>query len=144
MSEGVADPGVSFLEQLAEDVTVAGTIVNGVIRGREAVIAQIRATAQFYEDRVMLATFDHAEWKVDEYRATVAGRVIYGNAMMHRNAEGRYDRIVVNHRPLSAALTLSRLVGESEADRADRDLFFHPDGQTYQDLLAYAETHGES
>ena len=47
--------------------------------------------------------------------------------------------------PLSAALTVSRLLSEAlGADRdrdRDRDEFYHPDGQTHEDLIKYTETH---
>ncbi|MEU0093551.1 hypothetical protein [Kribbella sp. NPDC006257] len=47
--------------------------------------------------------------------------------------------------PLSAALTISRLLGESAIGRhRDPDEFYRPSEQSYEDLLAYADKQGDS
>ncbi|MET9482745.1 hypothetical protein [Streptomyces sp. NPDC006638] len=70
----------------------------------------------------------------------VGGRPIKATATMRRNAEGKIDAVVVNHRPLSAALTFSRLIAESPIGaQSHPDRFYRPEGQTYQDLLDYTD-----
>lgn len=131
----------SFRDNLAEDVTLEGAAMNGVLRGRDAVLAQLGVVIGFYRDRVDEFSFDHGDYHVEEYAAVVAGRPIKATATMHRNAEGKIDAVVVNHRPLSAALTFSRLIAESPIGAEwDVNRFCRPEGQTYQDLLDYTDT----
>ncbi|WP_066948675.1 hypothetical protein [Streptomyces lushanensis] len=130
----------SFKDNLAEDVTLEGAAMNGVLRGREAVLAQLGVVIGFYHDRVDEFSFDHGDYHVEEYAAVVAGRPIKATATMHRNAEGKIDAVVVNHRPLSAALTFSRLIAESPIGaEGDVNRFYRPERQTYQDLLDYTD-----
>jgi hypothetical protein len=49
--------------------------------------------------------------------------------------------IVVDHRPLPAALTVSRLIGEARAGERDPDAFYRPAGQTYDDPVGYSDRH---
>ncbi|RLP73339.1 hypothetical protein D9V32_14645 [Mycetocola tolaasinivorans] len=129
----------SFKDNLAEDVTLEGTVMNGVLTGRDAVLAQLAVVSQFYSERVDRFRFEHDDYLVEEYQAVVAGRPITATATMHRDASGRFDHVVVSHRPLSAALTFSRLIAESTLGSDTTNRFYRPEGQTYQDLLAYAD-----
>ncbi|MEA5363560.1 hypothetical protein VA596_28790 [Amycolatopsis sp., V23-08] len=128
-----------FLRDLAPDVLLAGSIMNGSLRGADAVTRQIRTVVGFYRDFTPRYRHDVGDRTVLEYTATVDGRPITGVGTFHRNEAGQVDEIVVNHRPLSALLTLSRLVGESMG--RDRDEFFHGEPQTHDDLVRYAEGH---
>jgi len=130
----------SFKDNLAEDVALEGPVMNGVLRGRDAVLAQLAVVSRFYRDRVDAYAFDHGDYHVEEYSAIVADRPIIATATMHRDADGKIDHVVVNHRPLSAALTFSRLIAESAIGAAAHpDRFYRPEGQTYRDLLAYTD-----
>ncbi|MER7245596.1 hypothetical protein [Kribbella sp. NPDC000426] len=130
----------SFKDNLAENVTLEGPVMNGVLHGREAVLAQLAVVSQFYRDRLELFSFDHGDYHVEEYSAVVAGRPLKATATMHRNSEGQIDSVVVSHRPLAAALTFSRLIAESTIGAAaDPHRFYRPEEQTYDDLLAYAD-----
>ncbi|GGJ92334.1 hypothetical protein GCM10011583_24790 [Streptomyces camponoticapitis] len=131
----------SFKDNLADDVTLEGVVMNGVLRDRDAVLAQLAVVSGFYRDRVDDFSFDAGDYHVEEYTAVVAGRPIKATATMHRNADGKIDAVVVNHRPLAAALTFSRLIAESPIGAEwDRNRFYRPEGQTYQDLLDYSDT----
>ncbi|GIG92985.1 hypothetical protein [Plantactinospora endophytica] len=130
----------SFRDNLAENVTLEGAVMNGVLTGRDAVLAQLAVVNEFYRDRVDIARFDQGEYVVEQYSATVAGRPVQAIALMHRDGDGRFDRVVVNHWPLSATLTFSRLLAESPIGQAeDPARFYRPDGQSYQDLLDYTD-----
>jgi hypothetical protein len=130
----------SIQGNLAEDVTFEGTAMNAVLRGREAVSDQLDVVIGFYEDKSESFSVDTGEYIVRENHATVDGRPIKAILVLHRNPEGQFDRVIVTHRPLSAALTFSRLVGESRIGaQSDPNRFYRPTGQTYQDLLDYAD-----
>ncbi|WP_329391518.1 hypothetical protein [Streptomyces sp. NBC_01716] len=96
---------VSFTDNLADDVTLEGAVMNGVLQGCDAVRAQLGVVSGFYRDRVDRFSFDADSYHVEEYTAVVDGRPIKATATMHRNEQGEVDAVVVNHRPLSAALT---------------------------------------
>jgi hypothetical protein len=130
-----------FLRNLAPDVVLAGAVMNGSLRGAEAVTAQIRTVVSLYKDYKLVYTGEFDDRRVQEYTAVVDGRPLNGVGTFHINGQGQVDEIVVNHRPLSAALTVSRLLGEKLGDGRERDEFYHPDAQTYDDLLAYADSH---
>jgi len=115
--------------------------MNGSLRGAEAVAAQIRTVVGFYRDFKSVYFGEFGDRRVNEYTAVVEGRPLTGVGTFHLNAQGQVDEIVVNHRPLSAALTVSRLLGESPSGQRHRDEFYHPDGQSHEDLLEYADTH---
>ncbi|GLY43409.1 hypothetical protein Amsp01_094320 [Amycolatopsis sp. NBRC 101858] len=131
-----------FLRDLAPDVLLAGSIMNGSLRGADAVAEQIRTVIGFYRDYTPRYRLEVGDRTVQEYTATVDGRPITGVGTFHVNEAGQVDEIVVNHRPLSALLTLSRLLGESAIGERARDEFFHADGQTHQDLLDHADKAG--
>lgn len=134
-----------FLENLAPDVVLAGAVMNGSLRGADAVRAQIRTVISFYRDFTTVYEGEFGDRRVSEYTAVVEGRPLAGVGTFHVNDKGQVDQIVVNHRPLSAALTVSRLLGEAISGRPgrDRDEFYRPDdGQTHEDLIAYIDNHG--
>ncbi len=143
-STPAARRGGSFLDNLAANATLECAVMNGTVHGRDAVIAQIKVVGAFYRDRQFTYSFDFEDHHVEEYTATVAGRPITATATMHYNDAGEIDQVVVNHRPLSAALTFSRLISESAiGEQTDPDRFYRPSGQTYDDLLRYTDRHDE-
>ncbi|GAA3567008.1 hypothetical protein [Kribbella ginsengisoli] len=143
MSIEVGDPW--FLQNLATDVVLEGVVMNGSVRGPERVTEQIRTVVGLYRDYTLLWSADLDDRRVQEYTAVVDGRPVTGVGTFHLNPEGQVDHIVVNHRPLSAALTVSRLLGESPlGQHRDPNEFYRPTGQSYEDLVAYAATHGSA
>lgn len=134
-----------FLENLAPDVTLSGVVMNGTVHGPERVRDQVRTVGSFYRDFTTVYELRLGDRAVHEYTATVEGRPVTGVGTFHLNDQGQVDEIVVNHRPLSAALTVSRLLGESPIGAVrDPDEFYRSAGQTYEDLLAYADKQGDS
>jgi hypothetical protein len=130
-----------FLKVLDPDVVLAAAVMNSSLRGAEAVAAQVRTVVSFYRDFKVVYSGEFGDRRINEYTAVVAGRPLTGIGTFHLNEKGLVDEIVINHRPLSAALTVSRLLGESESVQRHRDEFFHPDGQTHEDLLRYSDEH---
>lgn len=130
-----------FLRNLAPDVVLAGSVMNTSLRGAEAVAAQVRIVVGLYRDFTLVYEYSQGNRHVNEYTAVVEGRKLTGVGTFHVNDQGQVDEIVVNHRPLSAALTVSRLLGEALGETRDRDEFYRPDGQTHNDLVEYTEMH---
>ncbi|MFI5712270.1 hypothetical protein [Kribbella sp. NPDC051620] len=138
----MADPW--FLKILAPDVVLEGVVMNGRLQGADAVTEQIRTVVGLYVGYTPVYEFEAEGRRVTEYTATVDGRPVRGTGIVHVNDAGQVDQIVVNHRPLSAALTVSRLLGESPmGQRRDADEFYRPSDQSYEDLLAFTEKQGD-
>src|SRR4030088_967437 len=45
------------------------------------------------------------------------------SVLVHMNSDGQADSLLINHRPLGAALHFSRLMWEQVGDRYGKDLF---------------------
>lgn len=119
----MADPW--FFDKLAQDVRLSGTIINDTLHGVDAVKAQIRAVVGHYANMTYAFQRRFDDLLVEQYTATVAGRQLTGIGSFHFDENGQIDEILINHAPLAAALTLSRLVGESELGAATPERFYH-------------------
>jgi hypothetical protein len=111
-----ADYYPAWLDNLADDVTVEGTLLDGVVQGGEAVRSVILAIRSLYERQ----DFNFAgPWGdsgfIEDYVARVQGEPIACLALVTHDAAGKTRHIAANYRPLSSALLLSRLVGEKFA-----------------------------
>lgn len=119
--------------------------MNAPLRGAEPVTEQIRTVVSLYTDYKPVYEFEAEGRRVTEYTATVDGRPVSGTGIVHVNADGLVDHIVVNHRPLSAALTVSRLLGESPmGQERDADEFYRVSGQNLDGLIAFTKKQGDN
>jgi hypothetical protein len=106
----------AWLDNLADDVTVEGSLLDGAVQGAEAV-------------RTILITirglYDHQEFNfagpygdngfLEEYIAQVRGEPIGCVVLVTRNAAGETQHIAANYRPRNSLLLLSGLVREKLA-----------------------------
>ncbi|ODP34172.1 hypothetical protein [Pandoraea sp. ISTKB] len=107
-----------WFEKLADDATLEAAVLKRPVHGRENIIALIKVAIGVYEggmDFRYLRQMD--DLFLESYRSTVAGQPIENMVVVHYNAEGLADSVVINHRPLGAALTFSRLMWEKVGDR---------------------------
>jgi hypothetical protein len=107
----------AWLDQLADDATVEGSLLDGAVQGAEAVRTIIVAIRTLYERQ----DFNFAgPWGdnsfIEDYRAQVKGEPIACVALITRNAAGKTQHIAANYRPLSSLLLLSRLLHEKFGD----------------------------
>ena len=106
----------AWLDNLADDVTVEGSMMDGFVQGAEAVrtvIASIR-TLYDYQDFHAVGPFGDHGW-FEDYTAGVRGEPIKNLTVVTRNAAGQTQQVVGNYRPRSTLLLLSRLLGEKFA-----------------------------
>jgi hypothetical protein len=106
----------AWLDNLADDVTVEGSLLDGAVRGADAVRTIIGAIRTLYDRQ----EFNYAgPWGdnsfLEDYTARVRGEPIGCVALVTRNAAGQSQHIAANYRPLSSLLLLSRLLGEKFA-----------------------------
>ena len=106
----------SWLDNLADDVTIEGSAMDGVAQGAEAVRTILVAIRTLYEHQ----EFNFAgpvgdNGLLEDYTAHVQGEPVSCIVLIARNAAGQAQHIVANYRPRSSLLLLSRLVGEKLA-----------------------------
>ncbi len=121
--ERAADPDGSYadyyppwLERLADDVTIEGSLLDGAAQGPDAVRAIVGTLRTLYEQQ----EFNHAGpyretgW-IEDYNARVHGHPIAGVILITRDGEGNTRHVAANYRPRSSLLLLSKLTGEKLA-----------------------------
>jgi hypothetical protein len=103
----------AWLANLADDVTMEGSVLTGIAEGPEAIRAILghARTLYEYQEFVYLGPYgDHGF--VEDYTSVVHGEPIGSVVVIRFNDAGQTARIVVNHRPLHAVLLWSQLMGE--------------------------------
>jgi hypothetical protein len=102
-----------WLDNMADDVTLEGSMMDGVVQGAEAVRAVLVAIRSIYDYQHFnsVGPYGESSW-LEDYTAGVAGEPIGNITLITRNAAGQTQHVVGNYRPRSTLLVLSRLIGE--------------------------------
>ena len=101
----------AWLGNLAEDVTIEGSLLDGAAKGPDAVRTIVGAIRDLYERQ----DFNFAgPWGdnsfIEDYHASVKGQPIACVALVTRNDAGQTVHVAANYRPLSSLMLLSRLL----------------------------------
>lgn len=106
----------AWLDNLAEDVTIEGSLLDGAALGPEAVRTIVGAIRTVYDHQEFnfAGPYDDNGW-LEDYTAQVGGQPIGCAVLISSNAAGQTQHIAANYRPRSSLLLLSRLVGEKLA-----------------------------
>ena len=118
---GRGDPALAhyhpaWLDNMADDATVEGSLLDGAVRGAEAVrsiVVTIRSLYDRQEHKFAGPYGDNGF--LEDYVAEVRGQPIGCVVLVTRNASGQTQHVVASYRPRSSLLLLSRLVGEKLA-----------------------------
>ena len=106
-----------WLDNLADDVTGEGAAMQGVAHGADAVRTIVVAARELYEHQEFNFTGDYGDTGfLEDYTCQIRGEPTSVVVTVARNAEGRAQHIVVNHRPRSSVLLFARLMGERFVD----------------------------
>jgi hypothetical protein len=120
---GRGDPAGRFLDyypawvdNMAGDITLDGSLLDGAIQGADAVRAIIGAVRQLYDRQ----DFNFAgPWGdngfIEDYSAEVRGRPLGALHLITFNADRQAQHIAANYRPLSSVMFFSRLLREKFA-----------------------------
>ena len=118
---GSGDPALkdyfpAWVNNVADDATVEGSMLDGVLQGAEAVRSVVLTIRSLYE---------HQEFKfagpygdngfLEDYVAKVNGEPIGCVVLVTRNAAGQTQHVVASYRPLRSLLLFSRLLREKFA-----------------------------
>jgi len=106
----------AWVNNIADDATVEGSMLNGALQGAEAVRSVVLTIRSLYE---------HQEFKfagpcgdngfLEDYVAKVNGEPIGCVVLVTRNATGQTQHVVASYRPLRSLLLFSRLLREKFA-----------------------------
>ena len=111
-----ADYYPAWLENLADDVTIEGSLLDGAALGPDAVRKIVGAIRTLYDHQVFnfAGAYGNNGW-LEDYNAHVRGEPIGCAVLVTSNAAGQTQHVAANSRPRSSLLLLSRLVGEKLA-----------------------------
>jgi hypothetical protein len=105
-----------WLDNLADDVTLEAPAMNGTVQGAEAVHSIVTKARELYEFQDFHFTGDYGDSGfLEDYTSRVRGEPLNVIVSVTRNAAGKAQHIVVNHRPRSSLLLFSRLMHEKFA-----------------------------
>ena len=112
-----------WLTRLAESATLEATVLKRPIEGRADILSVIKHAVSLYE-------FQHHSYKgeignglyMESYRSQIQGVPIETVVVAHLNEQGETDSVVINHRPLNAALLFSKRMWE-RVDERFRDCY---------------------
>jgi hypothetical protein len=106
-----------WLNDLADDVTLEGSAMNGVVQGTEAVRSIVTYIRTLYDPQEFNFAGSYGEnGFLEDYTAQVRGEQLGNVVLVTRNAPGQAQHIVANYRPRTTLLLVSRLIGEHFAD----------------------------
>ena len=105
-----------WLDNLADDVTLEAPAMNGSAHGSVAVRAIVVEARKLYEFQDFNFTGAYGDdGFLEDYTSQVQGEPISVIVTVTRNAAGKAQHIVVNHRPRNSLLLFSRLMHEKFA-----------------------------
>jgi hypothetical protein len=106
-----------WITNLADDVTLEGSAMDGVVQGPDAVRSIVGFLRTLYDSQEFRFAGPYGEDAfLEDYVAQVRGEQLGNVVLITRNAAGQAQHIVANYRPRTTLLLVSRLVGEHFAD----------------------------
>ena len=120
----LADYYPVWLDNLAGDVTLEGSAMDGFIQGAAAVRTVLVSIRGLYDYQKFNFAGPYGEngW-LEDYTAGVHGEPIGNFTVVTRNTAGLTEHVVGNYRPRSTLLLLSRLTNEHFAGTPYGDYF---------------------
>ncbi|CDG81401.1 hypothetical protein [Janthinobacterium agaricidamnosum] len=113
-----------WLARLADDATMEATVLRRPVEGKDNIVGLLKLAIPLYEFQHFTYRDDFGDnFFMESYRSQIRGVPIECSVLVHMNAAGQADSLLINHRPLDAALLFSRLMAQQAADRYGQDLF---------------------
>jgi hypothetical protein len=120
----VASGPPPWLAKLADDATMEAAVLKRPVEGKANIVALLQHAIPLYEFQHFTYRSDFGnDFFMESYRSQVRGVPIECSVLVHMNSDGYADSLLINHRPLGAALHFSRLMWEQVGDRYGKDLF---------------------
>lgn len=117
---GHGDPALKdyfpvWVNDIAADATVEGSMLNGAVQGADAVRSIVLTIRSLYEDQEFKFAGPCGDGFLEDYVAKVNGEPIACVVLVSRNATGQTQHVVASYRPLSSLLLFSRMLREKFA-----------------------------
>ena len=118
---GSGDPALkdyypAWLDNMADDATVEGSMLDGVVQGAEAVRSVVLTIRSLYERQAHKFAGPYGDnGFLEDYVAEIHGQPIGCVVLVTRNAAGQTQHVVASYRPRSSLLLFARLLGEQFA-----------------------------
>ena len=108
-----ADYHPAWVDEMAADITLEGSMLDGAVQGAEAVRAVIGVVRELYDRQDFnLAGPWGDNGFIEDYTAEVGGKPLGCLHLITFNADGQAQHIAANYRPLSSLMFFSRLLRE--------------------------------
>ena len=107
----------AWLDNLADDATVEGSMLDGAVQGAEGVRTIVTTIRTVYGDSQefnFTGPWGDNGW-LEDYIARVDGKPLGCVVLVTRNAAGQTQHVVASYRPVSTVLHFSRLLREKFA-----------------------------
>ena len=118
---GSGDPALkdyypAWLDNMADDATVEGSMLDGAVQGADAVRSVVLTIKSLYDRQEFkfVGPYGNNGW-IEDYVAEVHGEPIGCVVLISYNASGQTQHVVASYRPRSSLLLFSRLLGEKFA-----------------------------
>jgi hypothetical protein len=115
-----------WLENMADDVTLEGSMLDGAVRGPEAVRSVVLMIRSMYDRQEFNYAGPYGEengW-LEDYIAQVHGGEPLGCVVLvDRGADGQTRRVTASYRPRASLMRFARLLGEKFAGTAIGEQF---------------------
>jgi hypothetical protein len=111
-----ADYYPAWVDNMADDITLEGSMLDGAVQGAEAVRTIIGGVRELYDRQ----DFNFAgPWGdngfIEDYTGEVRGKPLGAVHLITFNDDGQAQHIAANYRPLSSLMFFSRLLRETLA-----------------------------
>jgi hypothetical protein len=117
-----------WLDNLADDVTGEGAAIQGALHGAEEVRTLVLVARELYENQELSFVGDYGDnGFLELYTCRIHGEPTKVVVTVTRNAAGKAQSIVVNHRPRSSVLLFARLMGKRFAGSPLGKYFIAPE-----------------
>jgi hypothetical protein len=118
---GSGDPALkdyypAWLDNMADDATVEGSMLDGVVQGAEAVRSVVRTIRSLYDRQEFkfVGPYGDKGW-IEDYVAEVRGEPLGCVVLVKRNDAGQTQHVVASYRPRTTVVYFARLLGEKFA-----------------------------
>lgn len=105
----------AWLDQLAEDATVEGSMIDGAVQGRgqvRAVVLAIRAMYGTSQEFNFAGPYGETNGWMEDYIARVGDDPIGCVVLVKRNDRGQAQRVVASYRPRTSVMHFARRLRE--------------------------------
>jgi hypothetical protein len=106
----------AWLDKMADDATVEGSMLDGVVVGAESVRSVVRTIRSLYDRQEFKFVGPYGEngW-IEDYIAEVRGQPLGCVVLVKRNEAGQTQHVVASYRPRATVVYFARLLADKFA-----------------------------